>query len=115
MSLLPLLAQIKKFFAKSYALLSSGMQKLYALILVHIYDIFFISQKLEENWKNGNCKVRVIKLDVHRHNNSDHQDFVKDLLAMDAQLLVVGFIHGEIKLYDRKSLNLIKVCTCIFY
>ena len=114
MSLLPLLAQIKKFFAKSSALLRHA-KIIYALILVHIYDIFFISQKLEENWKNGNCKVRVIKLDVHRHNNSDHQDFVKDLLAMDAQLLVVGFIHGEIKLYDRKSLNLIKVCTCIFY
>ena len=40
---------------------------------------------------------------------------VKELLAMDAQLLVAGFIHGEIKLYDRKSLNLIKVCPCFCF
>ena len=48
----------------------------------------------------------MIKLAGQRHNNSEHQDFVKDLLTMNAQHIAAGFIPGDIKVYDRKTLKL---------
>lgn len=78
--------------------------------------MLFSLQKLEENWKKANSKVRVIKLDGQRYNNSEHQNFVKDLLAMNAKFIVAGFIPGDIKVYDRKTLKLKMVsATLITY
>jgi len=85
----------------------------FTLFASYLYSCF--NQKLNNNWRFGKGEVREIDLskwlnleNVYLMGEMD-QEYISYLLAMDSKQIFIGFMTGNIMIFDRKTLQLLKV------
>jgi len=76
--------------------------------------LFFVSKKLEQNWKTACCTKNV----AHLGDDEDNFDLnlsMKNVIAMDSTSIAVGCPSGLIKIFSRKDFIRQKVIHCLIY